>query len=249
MNRLLSFVERINGFHERPAVFKIEVFSWYLHKVKGQDFVAASDLLPCFDVVHLQRPSNIYSQLNALCEKRPARLLKEKRGYRLSAISRGEMQTLLPLRDSTADTTSMLSALAPLLHNTAQRSFLTETMTCYGNGAYRAAVVMAWNLAYSHICDQIFQNTLDDFNAQLAKVLPKSNAINKRSDFDDFKESKVIEIGRGAGILSATTTKILREKLDKRNIAAHPTMTNVGAITAEEVIHDLVRNILLNEEL
>jgi hypothetical protein len=249
VNGLLPFVERVKGFHEKPVIFKIEVFSWYLHQIANKERFRAVDLLPCFDAVHSQRPANIHGQLNASCKKKPARLLKDLSGYRLSAIVRDEMQRLLPARESAGNTTAMLSALVPLLNNATQQSFLAETMTCYGHGAYRAAVIMAWNLAYSHVCDQIFANGLSKFNAQLVKVLPKAGEITKRLDFEDFKESKIIEVARGAGILGGTSAKILKEKLDKRNTAAHPSAAKVTAITAEEVIHDLVENILLRAEL
>ena len=242
-------MERISGFHEKTATFKIEVFSWFLHQVKNKERFAPSDILPCFDATHSQRPSNIYGQMNALSKRKPARFLKDKNGYRLSAIARNEMQILLPLREHGKATTEMLSALIPSLQDEAQHSFLTEAITCYSHGAYRAAIVMVWNLAYSHVCDRIFRNSLPKFNAQLAKILPKSNEVVKRADFDDLKESKVIEVARSAGILSAATAKILKEKLDKRNMAAHPTVAKISAITVEEVIHDLVENVVLNAEI
>lgn len=246
---LSSFVANLPGFHERPSVFKLEAFSWYLHQVCNRDRVQAVDLLPCFDAVHCARPANIYHQLNALCLKKPARMLKDAKGYRLSAAARDEMQNFIPVRGSIGQTTALLAGLLPKVTQPSEHAFLTETITCYGHGAYRAAIVMMWNLAYSHLCDLIYARELSVFNAQLAKMLPKADEVVKRSDFEDLKESKVIEVARGAGIISATTAKILREKLSKRNIAAHPSPVKVTAVTAEEVIHDLVENVLLADPL
>jgi hypothetical protein len=245
VSNLLNFVDRIKGFHDRPTVFKIEVFSWFLHQIQQRERFQASDLLPCFDQVHVQRPGNIYSQLAVLCAKKPPRLLKDSAGYRLSATSRQEMQATLPLRESSVAVTVLLSELSAKVNSPSQQSFLAETMTCYAHGAYRAAVVMAWNLAYSYVCDRIYADACPAFNTQLTKVIPKAAPISKRSDFEDLKESRVLEVARGAGILSASTFKVLKEKLDKRNLAAHPSLTTLSAVTAEEVIHDLVENVVL----
>jgi hypothetical protein len=246
---LISFVERIKGFNEKSLGFKIEIFSWYFHQIAGKERFSPSDILPCFDLLHLPRPSNIHGQLNALCNKKPARLLRDSSGYRLSATVRGELQRYIPVREYAGLTNTMLSDLIPKITDSAQRSFLTETVICYNHGAYRAAIVMAWNLTFSHVCDKIFQHNLLEFNSQLLKILPKASVVSKRSNFEELKESKIIEIARGAGIVSATNSKILKEKLDKRNAAAHPSVAKISAVTAEEVIHDLVENILFAIEL
>lgn len=244
-----SFITHVPSFHERPVIFKIEAFAWYLHQIRNRDRVNAADLLPCFDAVHCPRPANIYQQLNALCQKRPPRMLKDGKGYRLAAAARGEMHSFLPVRESIGQTTVLLAGLLPKVTAASEKAFLTETMNCYAHGAYRAAIVMMWNLAYSHLCDVIYGEELMAFNAQLQKVLPKADAVVKRSDFENLKESRVIEVARGAGIISATTSKILNEKLIKRNTAAHPSPTKITAVTAEEVIHDLVENVLFANHL
>jgi hypothetical protein len=210
---------------------------------------AAADLGLCFDILHLQRPANIHQLLKNLCDRRPSRLLKDSKGYRTSASAREEFQRLLPARESAPITTAMLAGLAQRVTDPARKIFLAETLTCYSHGAYRAAIVMAWNLAFSHICDVIFHNDLAKFNAQLIKVLPKETAITKRSDFESYKESRILEIAKGAGIISMSSNKVLKEKLDKRNTAAHPSSIKITSVTAEEVIHDLVENILLKKEL
>ena len=109
---------------------------------------------------------------------------------------------------------------------------------------------MAWNLAYNHVLDYILEPArLAKFNAQRAKAFAKDKEVTKRSDFEDYKESRVLEIARGADILSAGTYKVLNEKLGKRNTAAHPSLIVVGNVTAEEVIHDLVENVILRASL
>jgi hypothetical protein len=242
---LAHFVEPIKGFADKPAPFKVEVFAWYLHEVKQKERFQGADIGPCFDETHTPRPPNIPTVLTRLCEKRPARLIKDPRGYRLSAPARAEMTQLLPVRATSVKTTQLLNGLLDRVTDPAQKAVLAETLACFKHHAYRAAIVMAWNLAFSEVLDRIFVKHLVEFNAQLPKVLPKASLIAKRADFEDLKESKIIEIAKGAGILSGSTAKILTEKLNKRNTAAHPSVVTVLAVTAEEVIADLVENVIL----
>lgn len=251
MKDLPHFVQPLKNFETRSIPFQLEVFGWFLHVVKQKEHFKAADIGPCFDELHIKRPINIGSSLNHLANRTPARLLKSAKGFRLTATSRAEMGMLLPQqRATTVQTTALLNGLIDKITDPGQKAFLTETLLCFKHGAHRAAIVMAWNLAYSDVIDRILANHLTEFNAQMPKVLgPKAAPVTKRSDFEDIKESKTIEIGRGANILSSSTSKILTEKLNKRNSAAHPTMVVMSAVTAEEVVFDLVTNVILNKSL
>jgi hypothetical protein len=106
---------------------------------------------------------------------------------------------------------------------------------------------MAWNLAFDHLCNHIVKTRLSDFNAQLSRVRWKTepSVVSVRADLEDFKESRVLEIARGAGILSGAVYKLLKEKLDKRNTAAHPSDVHISPVAAEDVILDLTQNVVL----
>lgn len=247
MKGLPAFVAPIKGFADQPHPSKIEAFGWYLHEVKGKTDFTVADLGCCYDAVHLPRPGNLRGTVAQVVAKKPARLLKDRKGcLRLSAAARSTMEKQLPVRASSVQTTAILNGLAARVTNPAQALFLSETLSCFKNGAHRAAIVMAWNLAWSDICDRILASHEPAFNAQRAKARPRMAVLVKRTDFEDYKESDVIEIGRGAGIFNATVSKVLTEKLNKRNSAAHPSSAVMQAVTAEEVIHDLVENVLLS---
>ena len=66
-----------------------------------------------------------------------------------------------------------------------EKTFLEETLTCYRSGANRAAIVMCWNLAFSHLWSFILKCTsrLATFNQELLKKFPKAKAINVYDDF------------------------------------------------------------------
>jgi hypothetical protein len=55
----------------------------------------------------------------------------------------------------------------------------------------------------------------------------------------------VLQVAKSANIISGSVHKILKEKLDRRNIAAHPSNVTVSKLTAEDVILDLVQNVVL----
>ena len=249
MSTLDAFTGGLPGFASRSNTAKIEAFGWYLHEVKNLERFSASDLTQCYDALHISRPSNIHAVLRAMCERKPARMLRDSKGYRLSASTRSDLATIFPVRVTSVVATNLLAKLLERVVDPAQRAFLNETLVCFNHQAYRAAIVMAWNLAFTHVIDRIFSGHLATFNTQLVKVLPKAPTITKRSDFDDLKDSKIIEIARGAGALSGTSAKILTEKLNKRNTSAHPSAVVIAAVSAEEVIFDLVENILLKQEL
>ncbi len=244
-----AFIHPLGDISKLPLTTKIKIFGWYIHEVVGQQRFSSREINACFDAVHIARPTNTSSMLRGMTLTRPQQTLRDAKGFRLSSSSRAEMAQALPVRPTAVLATGLLKGLVERVNEPAQKTFLLETLVCFTNEAYRAAIVMAWNLAYSHVCDYIYTKHLAAFNAQLKIVKPKSGPIVKPSDFEDHRESTVIEVARGASILSAASAKTLTEKLNKRNTAAHPSSTIVKSVTAEEVIHDLVENILLRAVL
>ena len=69
------------------------------------------------------------------------------------------------------------------------------------------------------------------------------------ANYDDFsivlKESEVIDICKSAKIINPNLHKILKEKLEKRNTAAHPSTVRVTQVQAEAFIDELIRNAVL----
>ena len=108
---------------------------------------------------------------------------------------------------------------------------------------------MCWNLAFDHLCEFVLKDPsrVIDFNTQLPKSFPKAGiqAVSDRDHFTELKESEVLQVCKSAGIISGSIHKILKEKLDRRNIAAHPSGAVTSQPTAEEFIKDLVENVVL----
>lgn len=233
-----------SSFAAKSGPQQVVIFGWYLHAVREQANFGTGDIGACFDAAHLVRPVNIAATLAKLVERKD--VLRSGNSFRLSANARSAIGRMLPVRASTVSTTKLLNDLASRVVKPAQQTFLNETLRCFKQDAFRAAIVMAWNLAYSHVCDRILASQVVSFNAQKKLAYPKLPDITKGSDFEDYKESQVIEICRGARILDATVCKLLTAQLNRRNSAAHPSSAIFVAAQAEDTITDLVNNVLLN---
>jgi hypothetical protein len=247
--QLNEFTKQISGFNGFSVAEKILVIGYYLHVHKQQEKFKAADINNCFDALHILRPANAGSQMSAMANGALKRLLGNSSGFRLNSASREKVVSMLPPIITPKEILGQLKQLEAMITNPQQKIFLHEANVCFANEAYRASIVMAWNLAYHHVCVFIFENQISAYNARLPVQFKHEKPIVKFTDFEDTKESIVIAVAKGAGIISSGTAKTLKAKLDIRNTAAHPSSTTVLAITAEEVISDLVENVLLKSSL
>ena len=177
----------------------------------------------------------------------PQYLLKDKTGYRLEHRLRQGFDEKYGQRPSTIAVTVLLKELPDKVPNLAEKDYLGEALRCFQVGAFRAAIVMCWNMAFDHLCRWVFANHLPAFNVQLPKSFPKAeiSAVVKHEDFSELKESQVLQICRSAKIVGDNLYKVLKEKLDRRNLSAHPSGIAVSQATAEDCITDLVQNVVL----
>ena len=244
-----EWIKLVTGFEAMPGTEKLIVIGYYLNEHLKKDRFGSGDINSCFDKLHLDRPSNASSQLGALSRGNKKRLLKDDKGYRLTSGARDWVATKLKAAPPPKKILAELKALEAKISDPQQSIFLQEALVCFANEAYRAAIVMAWNLAYHHVTSLIFKQHLAAFNAQLKILFPKETEIKLFTDFEDMRESKFITVVKGGSIVTSATAKTMKAKLDIRNSAAHPSSTIVSPITAEEAITDLVKNILLRSTL
>ena len=148
----------------------------------------------------------------------------------------------------------LLSELPGKIADEAERIFLKEAITCYHHKAFRAAIIMAWNLTYDHMARWIIADParLTAFNSKIAERLGGPNSrrggttIAKREDFDQLEEKEMIDImGTAALLPSSNEKKILDMQLTRRNMAAHPSLVTIDAPQADDTITSLVQNIVL----
>lgn len=246
---LQSFASTISGFQTWSATEKIKIFAWFLHTQRGQVHFETRDITGCFDSLNLARPSSISTLLSALVNKKSPDLLKNKSGYRLENRVRTAFDQKYGQREATIHVDKLLTELPSKVQIPAERGYLEEALICFRHKAFRASVVMCWNLAFDHLCEFVLkdQSRIASFNAQLPRSCPKADikSVSNRDHFTELKESQVLQVCKSANIISSSLHKILTEKLTRRNIAAHPSGTVTSQPTAEEFIKDLVENVVL----
>jgi hypothetical protein len=238
----------IPNFTRLSHVDRIKAFAWHIHTHKKKDRFSPADIRACYDHLHHAKPDNVGPYFQQLQQKKPPELLKDKRGYRLEGRVRDAYDTKYGTRPLTIVVDTLLADLPGKVPGEAERLFLAEAIACFRIKAFRAAIVMTWNVAYDHFEEWIIRNHLAAFNARIASNYQKKAGvvIKTKEDFSDhFKESEVIEISKSAGFLHDNIKKIMNDKLTKRNMAAHPSLVEITQYQAEDVISDLVNNVIL----
>lgn len=249
---LKDLVRRVPNFAALSHPEKIKLFAWWLHTHGKRERFDVAAIRGCYNAVDLPTSANPAQDLARLEAKRPRELLKDANGYRLEGSVRQKHDSKHGEHETTVVVTQTLSSLPGKVSDQAEKLFLSEALTCYRNRAFRAAIVMTWNLAYDHLLGWILADAqrLANFNAAVVKRYPQDKkkaglVIAGRLDFEDLKESETIEIAAKAALFSDSVKKILLEKLTKRNTAAHPSLVTVTIHQADDVITDLVNNVVL----
>ena len=121
-----------------------------------------------------------------------------------------------------------------------QNVYLNETITCFQHGAPRAAIVMAWNLAYDHLIRYV----LDDQALIAAFNKHAKPPVSQQEDFANFRESLILQWCRAAQILPKHLMQILDHGLTRRNTAAHPSGVMPSLSNVESHIDELVREVI-----
>jgi hypothetical protein len=245
---LADFVQQVVGFDALSPKDKIKVFGWYLHVHKALTSFDNEAIRSCFKQLHLTSP-DVSVYLPRMAATKPPELLKERSRYRLARNVRSDLDKKYGVHQTVMQVSKLLSDLPDRLPDIAERAFLREALACYRAEAFRACIVMSWNLAFDHLLRWILADAtrLSDFNTAITRRFPKKTGISILSieHFEELKEAEVVDICQTASLISKNTTEILREKLKKRNMAAHPSQVTIQQSQADDVITDLVSNVVL----
>jgi hypothetical protein len=247
-SELEQLVDSIEKFDSWGHGEKLKFFAWYIHSKKVQDRFDPAALRGCYEEVGIEKPSNVNPYIAALEKKKPKDVLRDDRGLYLPKHVKDDFEQRYGQRKSTMQITKLLADLPQRVPDLAQRTFLDEALSCFRHEAFRAAMVMAWNLAYHHLCDFVLKNKLAEFNQRwpLNYRGQHKNAQKQISNFaDELKEFEVIAICASARIVTGDMQKVLSVGLQRRNIAAHPSSATITPLQAEAHIEDLVLNFLL----
>jgi hypothetical protein len=243
---LSDLVGQVDGFDNFPPREKIRLFAWWLHTYKGVEQFENDAIRDCYRQLHLPL-DNVPKYVERMIAA--SDLAKERAGLKLTRQIRGQLDTKYGVHQSVVEVSKLLTELPGKVPDLSEKNFLAEAIRCYRVKAYRACVVMMWNLAYSHLLHWILadERRLADFNAAIVKRYPKKAAltVRKYDDFEEFRESELIEVCNSANLVSGNIIRILREKLGKRNNAAHPASVVIVQAQADDVVTDLTNNVVL----
>jgi hypothetical protein len=246
--QLQELVDQVAGFDTAAPKEKIKLFAWWLHTHGGKEFFGPADIRGCFSKVHLDAPAALATYISRMADAKE--LIAEKSRFKLSRSVRADLDKKYGLHPSVQAVSKILTDLPDKVPDMAEQVFLSEAIDCYRVRAYRACIVMTWNLAFDHLLRWILKDAarLATFNAAIPRKYPKRAGviIEAYDDFaDEFKEFEIVEVCNTAQTVNGNIVKILKEKLVKRNLAAHPSSVVVLQPQADDVVTDLVNNVVL----
>lgn len=245
---LTDFSLQVPNFGSLKPRDKICLFAWFLHEIKKIDTIDNSSIRECYRELD-ELPPDISVYLPRLANKKPPDLIRVRGGYKLEGRLRRSLGEKFGHRRGNILVAKILEDLTDQIPDLSQRVFLSEAIDCYRIRAFRAAIVMTWNLAFDHLTNWLLADSsrIASFNEAILVKYPKLKRIriSKKEDFEEFKEREIVEICRCAKLISQNTTSILREKLARRNRAAHPSQVKVVQAQADDTITDLVHNVVL----
>lgn len=249
--QLSEIVDQVPGFSGQLHVEKIRFFAWYLMDVECVERFSGAQILKCYDDLGMERPTNVSKLLIDMSKKQPKEILTGPGGYRLEKRVRDTLAAKYGQRESTIVVDQLLLGLPAAIPKIDEREFLEETLRCFRAGAFRATIVMAWNLAYDHFVGWIIASHLGAFNAQARIVFSQKYSkgqlrdVVNRDDFGMYRESEVLKVAKLAGLITSDLERMLEQHLGRRNSAAHPSSIEFTRLSAEQFVDELVRNVVL----
>lgn len=229
---------------------RVTLFGWYLQVYRGKERFSTSDVGWCYDTLHLDKP-NISDVLARLALKKPRVLLRTGNLYKLEMHVRQELDAKYGKRPIAIEVEKSLAELPAKLGDETKRKYLVEAIDCYRSKCFRAAILMAWNLAYDHLVNWVLSEPtrLAKFNTKLPNKPPFSTGlqVTNREHFEWLTESEVVGIcgHKDVAVITDNVKKILTQSLDWRNMSAHPATIEIKQVNTEHTILTLVDNVVL----
>jgi hypothetical protein len=246
--KLKDFIAGVSGFGDWGHTDKIRMFAWLQHFLFKKTRFTTADITWCYNTLSF-KPTNTSQYLIGMENKD---LLKDKNGYHAEGKFLAKYNDKFGTHDITLNIRQQVKDLMNQVPDIAEKDFMKEAEICLRHDAGRATIIMVWNVAFYHLCHYVLNHKLSEFNASYQKhynkkwLNAKPQTIKSYDDFAvDLKESEVIDICKREQIVTQDVAKILVEKLNKRNSAAHPSTVHVGQLQAEAFIDDLVTNVIL----
>jgi hypothetical protein len=244
---LEDFVSKIHDFDSLSVKEKIVLFGWYLNAHKNKENFESGDVKQCFVIMHLEVP-NVSTYLSRLASGKLASISKSKSKFKLLRGTRINLEKKYDFSTSNKVISALFVDLLDKIRSKTAKAFLEESINCYRVQAYRACIVMTWNLAFDHFLNWVLadQSRLNQFNSAIVIRYPKKTGyvVKNRTDFEEFKEREIIDICSTAKIISKSLSRLMVQKLDRRNDAAHPSDLLFSQAQVDDHVTDLINNLV-----
>jgi len=243
---LSDFASSVRGFDGMGGREKARHVAWYLHTYHNVQVFATGDIRKCFEELRLV-PPDVSLHLRRMAEAKLPGLIQSNGKYKLDRRDMTHLDGLYGAHPTTIAASKLLTDLSATVPDLAERAFLEEAINCYKVKAHRAAIAMTWNPAYDHLIHWIFKDParVSALNVAFSERVQKNpHRARAPQDLEDIKEFDLVESCGTAAPISSNVIKILKEKLTKRNMAAHPTIVVMIEAQVNDAITGLVNNVV-----
>lgn len=207
----------------------IEHLNIYLEKHKFAHVITqAHQLNKEVDSVRRAFKDKLVRQIQLINADEASRICNAKSSIVTSLMSHAQEIQVIALNNSVISD-RLRNLHEQLILSDSQIALRDEVVRCMTCGAYRSAMVMAWNLALDYIRSWILSDSgrLNAFNGILTTKQRKKSqnydAIKRHEDFFAVKESDILQWALEANLINDKLKRQLVEWLDRRNDYAHPT--------------------------
>lgn len=241
-----DFIDLVEDFDNLSQIEQVKYVSYFYTVLTGKEEFTSTIIGDVFTKEKLYRPPNVTDCLNKLANRRPLILLKKGNLYSFQRTQKRAFDDIYLSKKHVREISETMRGLLSKVNSIAQKSFLEEAISCFEIKCYRSSIVMTWLLTMDTLYEFTLNNSLNAFNSAIqSHGKYKKIVVTKKDDFADIKESDFIELLRVAKIISNDVRKILDEKLNFRNTAAHPNTIVIKESKAISFIEDLTENILI----
>jgi hypothetical protein len=241
-----EFVRAIAEFAALPSRAQTDLIAYYLIVVLGRASVQAADLAAMRLDLQLAPHKSLATHLSngtRRSKNKPAKYVRAQKGYLLERAYQTELAAQYLGRPTAQAVARDLRAELAKITDPDITAYLTEAVSCFEYGLFRAAIVLTWCVAYSRLRDWLHQMHLAAFNAQAA-TWKTPVTIQWVDDFQELNEGTVVETARKAGVLTKELHKTLKQLLDQRNSYAHPSHKPIRPSIAEAYIETTIHEVL-----
>jgi hypothetical protein len=246
-----KFTSNIKDFFNLKSSDQVDYFLYFLTVECNSGTTQGTPIRECFILSEITPYSNISQYLiNNLKPKDKAfpKFLRIRDGYQLHRNMKAIVEENIVKKPIKAKVSQDLRQILNHVKSPVENEFLKEAIDCFEISAYRAAIVMVWNLTLDHLYEFVLSKELTNFNLAFSKNTDKRikiTTVASKDDFSEIPEVKFIEFLRAGNIITNDVRKILDTKLGIRNTYAHPSTVKVIESKALEFIEDLVNNIII----